>query len=49
MLRDIDALEAAKGAHPDVVELREQERIDEVPAIDGELWVVDGLLRDLES
>src|SRR6478672_1119712 len=29
--------------------MREQESIDEMPAIDGELRVIDGLLRDLES
>ena len=34
VLRDIDPLEAGKAAHPDIVKLREQKRVDEVPAID---------------
>src|SRR5213082_668977 len=45
---DINALETSEAAHADVVEMREQKRIDEVPAIDGELGVVDGFLSDLE-
>jgi hypothetical protein len=49
VLGDIDALEAAERAHADVVEMREQEGVDEVAAVDGELGVVDGLLGDLEA
>ena len=49
MLRHIDPLEAGQAAHPDVVKLREQKRVDEMPAIDGELRIIDRLLRDLES
>ena len=37
-----------KRAHPDVVKLREQKSVDEMPAIDRELRVIDRLLRDLE-
>ena len=48
MLRDIDPLEAGQAAHADVVELREQKGVDEMPAIDGELRIIDRLLRDLE-
>ena len=48
MLRDIEALEATEGAHPDVVKLREQEGVDEVAPIDGELRIIDRLLRDLQ-
>ena len=49
VLRHIDPLEAGQTAHADVVKLREQKRIDEVPAIDGELRVIDGLFRDLKT
>ena len=48
MLGDVDPLEARQAAHADVVKLREQKRVDEMPAIDGEFRVVDRLLRDLE-
>ena len=48
MLRDIASLEAGKRTHPDVVKLREQKGVDEMPAIDRELRVIDRLLRDLE-
>ena len=48
MLRDIAPLEAGKRTHPDVVELREQEGVDKMPAIDAELRIIDRLLRDLE-
>ena len=48
VLRDIDSLEAGERAHPNVVELREQKGVDEMPAIDRELRVVDRFLRDLE-
>src|ERR1044071_2318136 len=48
MPRDICPFETGKGTHADVVELREQKRIDEVSAIDCELWIIDGLLRDLQ-
>src|SRR4051794_37806821 len=49
MLRDIDPFEAGQAPHPDVVEVREQKGVDEVPAINGELRVIDGFLRDLET
>ena len=49
MLRHIDPLEAGEATHADIVKLREQKGIDEVPAIDGELWIIDCLLCDLES
>src|SRR5438034_5379451 len=49
MPRDICSFEAGKRTHSDIIELREQKRIDEMPAIDCELWIIDGLLRDLES
>ena len=49
MLRNVDPFESGKTAHPDVVELRQQKRIDEMPPIDGELRVIDRFLRDLES
>src|SRR5882762_6563274 len=49
MTRDIHPFETCKRTHPNIVELREQKRIDEMPAIDCELWIIDGLLRDLES
>ena len=48
VLRDIDPLEAGQRAHPDIVKLREQKCVDEMPAIDGELRIIDRLLRDLE-
>src|SRR4051794_40715141 len=48
MLRDIDSLEAGEAAHADIVKLREQEGVNEVPAIDGELRIIDCFLRDLE-
>ena len=48
MLRDIDPLEAGQAAHPDIVKLREQKGVDEMPAIDRELRIIDRLLRDLE-
>ena len=49
VLRDVDALEAGKCAHADIVKLREQKCVDEVPAFDAELRVIDRLLRDLQS
>src|ERR1043166_108690 len=49
MPRDIGALETGKRTHSDIVKLREQERINEMPAIDCEFRIIDGLLRDLES
>ena len=48
VLGHIDPLEAGEAAHADIVELREQKRVDEMPAIDGEFRVIDRLLRDLE-
>ena len=49
MLGHIAPLETGKRAHPDIVELREEEGVDEVPAFDRELWVIDCFLRDLEA
>src|ERR1051325_919660 len=46
---DIGPFETGKRTHPDVIELRQQKRIDEMLAIDCELRIVDGLLCDLES
>ena len=34
MPRDICPFETGQGTHPDIVELREQERINEMPAIE---------------
>src|ERR1700730_9641540 len=48
MPRDIGSLKAGERAHADIVDLREQERVDEVPALHGELRIIDRLLRDLE-
>ena len=48
MPRDIRSFETGKRTHSDVVKLREQKRINEMPAIDCELRIIDGLLRDLE-
>src|SRR5207253_5465834 len=49
VLRDVNALETAKGAHADVIELGEKKSIDEVASIDLELWIIDGFLRDLQT
>src|SRR5439155_18716553 len=49
MPRDIRSFETSKRTHSDIIELREQKRIDEMPAIDCEFRIIDGLLRDLES
>ena len=48
MPRDINAFEAGKRAHADVVKLRQKKGVDEMAAIDRELGVIDGFLRDLE-
>ena len=48
VLGHVDPLEAGEAAHADIVELREQKGVDEMPAIDGEFRVIDCLLRDLE-
>ena len=47
MLRDVDALEPGQGAHADIVKLREQKSVDEMPAINGEFRIIDRLLGDL--
>src|SRR5947199_8661613 len=49
VLRDITALETAERAQTDVIELRQKKSIDEVAAIDLELWIIDGFLRDLQA
>src|SRR5256886_16894260 len=49
MLRDVNALETGEGAHADVVKLRQKKGIDEVAAIDLELWIINGFLRDLQA
>ena len=48
MLGHIDPLEAGQAAHADIVKLREQEGVDEMPSIDREFWIIDCLLRDLD-
>ena len=49
MLRHIYPLEARERAHANVVELREQKRIDEMAAIDLKLWIIDGFLGNLQT
>jgi hypothetical protein len=49
VLCNIDPFETGQAAHSHVVELRQQKRIDEVPAIDAELWVIDRLFSDLKA
>ena len=49
MLRDIHPLEARERAHANIVELREQKRVNEMAAIDLELWIIDGFLGDLQT
>ena len=49
MPRDVDAFEAGKRAHTDIVKLREQKCVDEMASFDAELRVIDRLLRDLQS
>src|SRR6266581_6897603 len=49
MPRDICSFEAGKRTHPDVIELRQQKRIDEMPATDCKFRIIYGLLRDLQS
>src|ERR1700730_16923351 len=49
MPSQIDAFEPGQRAHSHVVELRQQERIDKMPAIDRELWIVDGLFGNLKT
>src|SRR5207244_1193113 len=46
---DIRPFETGKRTHSDIVKLREQKRINEMPAIDCEFRIIDSLLRDLES
>src|SRR6266498_3991690 len=46
---DIRPFETGKRTHPNIVKLREQKRIDEMPAIDCEFRIIDRLLCDLES
>ena len=48
MSGDTDPFESRQGTHPDIVELREQKGIDKVPALDGELRIINSFLRDLE-
>ena len=49
MPRNIDTFETGEGPHADIVKLRQEERIDEMAAIDRELRVIDCFLRNLES
>src|SRR5688572_9021686 len=49
MLGDIDPVKTRQTAHSDVVKLREEKGVNEVPAIDGKLRVIDCLLRDLKT
>src|SRR3954468_5283573 len=46
---DIHAFKAGQCSHPDVVELREEEGVDKMAAVDGKLRVVERFLSDLES
>ncbi len=48
MLGDVAPFKASERAHPNVIELREQEGVDKMAALDGELWVINRFLRDLE-
>src|SRR5438132_5277423 len=48
MPRDVGTFETGERAHSDVVKLGKQEYIDEVAAIDCELWIIDSFLRNLE-
>ena len=41
-------LETGQRTHSDVVKLREQKSVDEMPAIDRELRIIDRLFRDLK-
>src|SRR3954469_18468676 len=47
--RDINPLEARERSQPDVVKLRQQKRVDEMPAIECELWIINCLFRNLKS
>ncbi len=49
MPRHIGAFETGQGSQTDIVKLREQKSVDEMPAIDGELRIIDCLFRDLQS
>ena len=48
MLGHVHPFEARQAAHADIVELGEEKGVDEMPAVDRELRVVDRFLRDLE-
>src|SRR5262249_1754242 len=48
MSGDIRAFEPCERTHADIVKLRQQERIDEMAAIDRELRIIDGFLCDLQ-
>ena len=48
MSGDIGPFEPGERAHADVVKLRQQKCVDEMAAIDRELRIIDGLLRDLQ-
>ena len=49
MSGDIRSFEACERTHADVVELRQQKCVDEMAAVDRELWIIDRLFGDLES
>src|SRR4029453_9783989 len=46
---DICPFEPCERTHADVVKLRQQKCVNEMAAIDRELWIIDGFLRDLQS
>src|ERR1700724_1975714 len=48
MACDIRALEPGQCSQPDIIKLREKERVHEMAAVDRELGVVDRLLRNLQ-
>src|ERR1051325_960043 len=44
----VEALESAERAQADIIKLREKKRVDEMSAIDRELWIIDCLFGDLQ-
>ena len=49
MLSDVAPFKASKRTHANVIELREQEGVDKMAALDRELWIIDRFLGDLET
>src|SRR5262245_32243018 len=48
MPRDVGTLESAQRSQPDIIKLREQKRVHEMSAVDGELRIINCLLGDLQ-